>query len=185
LIGYWSFNSYFDEIRRELLSNYRVKEVFFNEPYLRVRERIQKTEAVAIHIRRGDYVSNKQFNELFGVLPLEYYLAGVERIKRKVDHPRFFVFSDDPAWVKNFFSFEEEYFLVSEQEHLEDYHEFDLMRYCKHHIISNSTFSWWAAYLNDYEGRVIIQPRKWYQSKLAQDAYETNEFLFIKGAIRI
>lgn len=185
LVGYWSFNEYFEDVRSDLITKLRLKSFFYNTTYLRLKEKIQNTEAVAIHIRRGDYVMNEEFNQLFGVLPLNYYIDGTGLIKLKVKNPRFFVFTDDPVWVNKSFNLKEEYYLISENEELEDYHEFDLMRYCKHQIISNSTFSWWAAYLNDYDHRVIIQPQNWYQSELAQSVYEKNEFLFIKGAIRI
>ncbi|SEJ61766.1 Glycosyl transferase family 11 [Cyclobacterium xiamenense] len=185
LIGYWSFNRYFEEIRGELVAKCTVKEIFFNISYVTFKERILGTEAVAIHIRRGDYVSDREYNSIFGVLPIQYYIDAIEEIRRKVGNPYFFVFSDDPDWVNGYFSIDQAYTLVSDVESLEDYHEFDLMRCCKHQIISNSTFSWWAAYLNDYEHRVIIQPQRWYQSETAQSVYESNEFLFIKGAIRI
>ncbi len=185
LIGYWSFNQYFEGVRSDLLAKFRLNDFFFNNTYLNWREKIQNTEAVAIHIRRGDYLTDKEFNAVFGVLPEEYYFDGIELIKLKVKNPCFFVFSDDPCWVNENFKIEEEYFVVSEQEELADYHEFDLMRNCKHHIIANSTFSWWAAYLNDNEGRVIIQPRKWYKSEHAQKVYDSKKFLFIEGAIRV
>lgn len=185
LVGYWSFNSYFDEIRPLLIGlvrlNPELKSSFYNLHY----QKIINSNSVGVHIRRGDYATNSEFASFFGVLDINYYRRAFTYFESIISDCTFFIFTDDPMWVKENFIFGENKVLVSNPKHFIDCQEFALMRACKHHVTANSTFSWWAAYLNDYEDRVIIQPQKWYQSEHAQKVYESNEFLFIEGAIRI
>ena len=118
---------------------------------------LSECNTVSIHIRRGDY---KKYNFF---LPISYYERAIEYIKNKIEDPIFLVFSDDIQWVKTHVKFEDEVFFVS-QEKLEDYEELILMSKCKHNIIANSSFSWWGAWLNTNDKKIVIGPNRWFDT---------------------
>ena len=143
-----------------------------NELNINKKARIDAVNAVGIHIRRQDYKSQQ---EVFALLTMEYYKSAIEYITEKTNNPIFFVFSDDMDWVKKAFS---KYFSQWNFEYVSinnmdtDFMELELMRSCKHFIIANSTFSWWAAWLNSNPNKIIIAPKKWYNKKQLQMDYE-------------
>jgi hypothetical protein len=167
--GYWGKYQYFEEIREILLNEISIKKEFQTEKYTQDLMEIQKRNSVSIHIRRG-YAKRKSDENLFGVLPLSYYLRAVELIKEKVDDPFFYIFSDDSEWAQNNLQLEgnSEFINFGAEG---DYLELLLMSKCKHNIIANSTFSWWAAWLNNNSDKMVIVPEKWYASKKRQNFY--------------
>jgi hypothetical protein len=118
---------------------------------------ISSTNSVGIHIRRGDYFSDKKTNLYHNVLPIEYYLESIEIIKRKIKNPKFFFFSDDIKWVKENFKNTNFNFITTD----DDVEEFLLLANCKNLIIANSTYSLWAAYLLETSNKIIIAPKFW------------------------
>jgi len=134
--------------------------------YVDIIKDMQESNSIAIHIRRGDYVS---YFHRFGMCSLEYYDKAIEEIVSKVENPKFFVFSDDPEWVKNnlIINYSHTY-VIYEDNADSSYGSAELlaiMSNCKHFIIANSTFSWWGSWLGDYEEKIIIAPEPWYQSR--------------------
>ena len=123
-------------------------------------DKISSCEAVCLHVRRGDYLNSG--NEYLQVCNYEYYKTAVEHIKNTVDNPTFFIFSNthnDLEWIKENYDFgiEPVYVDLSNP----DYEEIRLMSACKHFIIANSTFSWWAAYLSKHKNKTVVVPRTW------------------------
>jgi hypothetical protein len=162
LSGYWQSESYFLGIRDILLSEISPKDKIRFE-YDDVKSKIDSSESVAIHIRRGDYVSNPLSATLHGVLPFRYYQNAVNHIKLNLSHPYFFVFSDDIPWVKNHFdSRGENYIFIDGVKDSNAIEELELMRSCKHHIIANSSFSWWGAWLGVWKDQIVVSPRGWF-----------------------
>ncbi len=118
-----------------------------------------KGNSVALHIRRGDYFS-PLYIDRYGVCNVNYYLKAINYIQKHVENPKFFVFSDDLDWVRNNIDLpENSVFIINEK--INSYWYILLMSKAKHNIISNSTFSWWGAYLNDNKDKIIISPDKW------------------------
>lgn len=118
---------------------------------------------VSIHVRRGDYLSNKSALKFHGVLEKSYYLDAIEYIKSMVKNPKFIFFSDDIHWVKNeFLDFSSDSFFVGDQTKKYSSVDIYLMSLCSHNIIANSTFSWWGAWLNSNPNNVTIAPNKWF-----------------------
>jgi hypothetical protein len=150
-VGYWSDLRYSEHILPILRKEFCLKEEFYTNEFLQLKEQITKAPSVSVHIRRGDYIGRKGFN----ILPLSYYFKAIRETKGDL-----FIFSDDIAWCKQ--TFKKDYFSreVTFVE-LEDYLSFELMRLCSHNIIANSTFSWWAAYLNDNPDKIVITPLGW------------------------
>jgi hypothetical protein len=148
---------YIENMREGLLEDFK----FNAEMPENVKEcfnKIEKTNSVAIHIRRGDYSGTKEFD----VCSIKYYENAVNYILEKEKDALFFIFSDDIEWVKNNFIFLERYCVIDNREYdKSDYFDLYLMSSCKHNIIPNSTFSWWGAWLNQNPNKIVICPEKW------------------------
>ncbi len=124
-----------------------------------ILKQIEAVNSVSMHIRRGDYVLNKKTSAHHGVCDLNYYLSAIQKMKEKVANPVFFVFSDDPKWAKENFKGNEFVFVSSLM--IEDIEDMILMSRCHHHIIANSSFSWWGAWLSNNPEKIIIAPKLW------------------------
>lgn len=161
LEGYWQSEKYFRDLREIICEEFSLKDALDpeNQEYL---EWIETSESVSIHIRRGDYVANPTVNYLHGVCPADYYSRAMEAITQSIDRPHFFVFSDDKQWGKNNLPDHYNLTFVDLNGPDRDYYDLHLMRHCKHHIIANSSFSWWGAWLSDYPQKKVCAPRKWF-----------------------
>jgi hypothetical protein len=144
--GYWQHPEYWLPIFPELKEEFRVCKEWYTEEFIEWRQKMICTESVALHVRRGDYV---QINGHF-LLSMEYYTQALKYVVGQV-----YVFSDDLDWCRE--QFPSDYIFVD----IGDYLAFDLMRVCKHNVIANSTFSWWAAYLNDNPNKIVVTPKRW------------------------
>ena len=162
LDGYWA--------------DYRIVESVlpFIKPYLKLREEqldiseetkdylqlIEDTNSVSLHIRRGDYAENFKTNKFHGLIDLSYYVKAIEFISRNLLNPCFFIFSDDIEWCKLNLNFIPNAIFIENSHHsVIDLH---IMSRCKSNIIANSTFSWWAATLNENPNKIVIAPIKWF-----------------------
>lgn len=167
LNGYWQSEQYFDEYADTLRDEITVSTPprGKNETWY---DRIQDANSVSVHIRRGDYVS------LGYALPRVYYRTALDQIHRKTGADTLFFFSDDMAWVR-----EHSQGLLPERGDLdvnyvecndgETAHEdLRLMRSCDHHVIANSTFSWWGAWLDKTESKHVIAPASWFDTPVDQ-----------------
>ena len=126
------------------------------------KEKILKADcAVALHVRCGNY-RELPFRVLFGVLPNEYYAECINRLKEDFSDIKLFVFSDDINWVKNHLEFQVPAEFVEGCEH--DYEEMYLMSLCKHNIVSNGTFAWWGAWLNQNPDKKVFAPTPWFRN---------------------
>jgi hypothetical protein len=122
---------------------------------------IEESESVSIHVRRGDYVNNPKVNEYHGSLQSDYYLKAIEVINNKVSDSKFYIFSDDIEWVRdNMFGDLNAVFVKTTSDEEDMY----LMSKCKHNIIANSSFSWWGAYLNSNESKLVVAPVQWFKN---------------------
>ncbi len=101
----------------------------------------------------------------------DYYDAAIAYIKKNIPNPELFVFSDDIAWVQENFKTDIPMMIVPSD--IKDYEAGRLMSLCRHNIIANSTFSWWAAWLNTNEKKIVIAPKKWFNDP----SRDTKEFL--------
>ncbi len=151
--GYWQSYLYFNDIKECLIKEFNLKPEHTKE-MMGITQRINETNSIAVHIRRGDYVN------LGWTLDTTYYKKAIEEIVENVENPEFYVFSDDTDWVKNNLQELDNATFIGEY-NLFDYQELWLMSKCKHNIISNSTFSWWGAWLNQNDHQVVVSPSTW------------------------
>ncbi|MDR1370728.1 MAG: alpha-1,2-fucosyltransferase [Dysgonamonadaceae bacterium] len=133
-----------------------------------IAEKIKDTNSVSIHIRRGDYVSNKKSAAIYTELSTEYYEKAIERIRQEFDNPTFFVFSDDPEEAKKTIPTLHAVH-INWNKGRDSYIDMQLMSLCKHNIIANSSFSWWGAWLNNNENKIVIAPDQWLKNPEEND----------------
>lgn len=168
LDGYFQSFKYFesiaDQIRNEL-----TPVIDYGELDLVVKSKIESVESVSIHVRRGDYVTSKASMKTLGVCDLDYYDRAINEIGRRLGNPHFFIFSDDPAWSKENLNVPGSVTYVSHNSGPTAFQDIRLMSICKHHIIANSTFSWWGAWLNKSQNKIVISPRKWFADGMSSE----------------
>lgn len=161
LFGYWQSFKYFDSIKSILQSDFAIRSPI-SDHYKKSQEEIQATESVMMHIRRGDYVRSQSAASFHGVLDLSYYLTAIKSILSTHKNAHFYVFSDDIDWAKSALPKNLKITFIdipiAEESAV---HELQLMTYCKHHIIANSSFSWWGAWLRKDDGGSIYAPNRW------------------------
>lgn len=160
LDGYWQTEKYFKDIQEILRREITLRE----EPDTvnrQTAEQIHAGHAVNIHVRRGDYVSDPTTQQFHGCCSLDYYNRAISLIVEKVDNPSFFVFSDDLKWTEENLVIPGEKTFVSHNGPEKEYWDLWLMRQCRHHIIANSSFSWWGAWLGEDDEKMVIAPRRW------------------------
>lgn len=155
---------YFDKIRDKLLNELQPveDELVENKDLYDILKSDKQT--VCISIRRGDYVSNIEFEKKLNICTKEYFERAVNCIKQKIDNPIFIVFSDDIEWCKANIDFIKKENCYFESGNDPIWEKLRLMYMCKHFIISNSTFSWWSQYLSRNEEKIVIAPSSWFKN---------------------
>jgi hypothetical protein len=160
LDGYWQSEKYFKEIAAIIRKEFQLRDRP-SEPSQIMAGLIENCDSVSLHIRRGDYVSNPEAYQHHGLCTLEYYYAAINRLASQLKAPHFFIFSDDIPWVRENLKVGFPTVYVYHNGEDKDYEDLWLMSLCKYHIIANSSFSWWGAWLADYRDKVVIAPEKW------------------------
>lgn len=160
LAGYWQSERYFahiaDELRLELRP--RVTPSVRDQALL---DQFSAAESVAVHVRRGDYVSSARAAQGHGVLGVSYYRNAVRELRRRGIEPEVVVFSDDPGWcAANLDLDASTTWMPANLEEPEQ--DLLLMAGCRHHVIANSSFSWWGAWLAEHLDQVVVAPRNWF-----------------------
>jgi hypothetical protein len=118
---------------------------------------------VSVHIRRGDYANNQINLDKFGLCSLDYYQNAVSFLREKLQADIYcIIFSDDPTWVSNNWNIDVKHCIINHNDEKHNYEDLRLMTYCHHHIIANSTFSWWGAWLSKKTDGVTIAPKQWF-----------------------
>ncbi|MFA6222152.1 MAG: alpha-1,2-fucosyltransferase [Desulfomonilaceae bacterium] len=172
LVGYWCSEKYFKDIEPVIRREFKVKTPAHHENEALARE-IFFQQSVSLHIRRGDYVSDPTTYNFHGLCPISYYLEAANRIAREIDDPHFYVFSDDKEWIQQYLKLDWRCTYVTHNGPDQDYEDLRLISQCRHHIIANSTFSWWGAWLSDYPNKIVFSPKKWFRSM----AIDTNSIV--------
>ena len=166
LQGYWQSVKYFEGYENVIREDFQLKRPVSEKTAI-LADEIAVSQSVCIHVRRGDYVGNS----VHDIVPFSYYARAFSMLSEKAKIDRAYVFSDDIEWCKSNLSIGvpmvfvgREYSGSKNEEHMY------LMSKCKHFIIPNSTFSWWAAWLAGNPGKVVVAPKLWY----ADDTVDTS-----------
>lgn len=160
--GYWQNHQYFQEVKSRIFKDFDFRNPMDERNASLCREIKENPISVSLHIRRGDYLNNKLYRNLCG---LDYYKAAIDYVLRKYgNNVNFYLFSNDIGWCKeNILPIisSNRIVIVDWNKGADSYKDMMLMSSCNINIIANSSFSWWAAYLNRNENKEICSPKKW------------------------
>ncbi len=154
--GYWQHINYLNLVEDKLRAHLRFPKITDTKNQ-ELLKRIMVRETVAIHVRRGDYLSEPLFKDICDV---EYYVRSISYMNNKVENPLYLFFSDDLEWCRQNFSHLEAIYIDWNRGD-NSFRDMQLISLCNHIIISNSTFSWWGAWLNERKNKIVVAPHKW------------------------
>lgn len=157
LMGYWQSERYFFDVAEEVRKDFTFK-LDMSPQNIEIADKIRNTNAISLHVRRGDYVNNS----VYAACTRDYYRTAILHLSKHVNAPTFFVFSDDIDWVKNNLDIDFPLHYVNHNKGSESYNDMRLMSMCQHNIIANSSFSWWGAWLNPSADKVVVAPKQWF-----------------------
>jgi hypothetical protein len=161
LSGLFQSEKYFKESERTIRNDLHLRSTSLDRECSSYRDEIMNSNSVGVHIRKGDYIKS----QLHNVCTISYYTNAIRFFQDRLDSPSFFIFSDDMGWCLNNIGIPECRYVNTKPSPFASLVDFHLMSLCKHNIISNSTFSWWAAWLNDNHGKLIVTPKRWYNDE--------------------
>ncbi len=166
LAGYWQDETYFADAADTIRAEFRLRRSDAAPDARAMTE--DHSPLVSLHIRRGDYVHNPMANSVHGVLGLDYYRNAIELLAKRIgERFRIVVFSDDIEWARQNLAFKQPLSFVSGSIAM-PHDDLHIMASCDHHIIANSSFSWWGAWLNPSQTKVVVTPKRWFvASRLA------------------
>lgn len=163
--GYWQSERYFEEVADDVRSSFRFSEDDLGDTNKALLEQMRQTNSVSLHVRRGDYVG---IEWMANICTLDgYYAPAVDYIRQREQDLHFFVFSNDIAWCRENLALDNCCY-VDNNSGAASYRDMQLMSACKHNIIANSTFSWWAAWLNDNPHKLVLTPPHFFNSGAAE-----------------
>lgn len=157
--GYWQSEKYFYPIRDILIEEFKPKHISFE--IINLLHKIENTNSIGLHVRKADYLYVIN-SGIYANCSASYYLNSINLMLNKFSNPVFYIFTDDINWVNNNLNFRNIKHEFVSKDPIEDLY---IMSKCKHNIISNSTFSWWSAWLNGYSKKVVIAPFHWFTEK--------------------
>lgn len=176
--GYWQHYLYVERVADQLRKDFIFPNLKPSKNLDLLNELKQNEQSVALHVRRGDYLKDPF---LGGLVNLDYFEKAISLIKGQIEKPVFYVFSDDMSWCReNLPLSDDKAKFIDWNKGAESYRDMQLMSNCKHAIISNSSFSWWAAWLNQHPGKVIIVPKTWYRSPNTHDTEQMHPRMWMR-----
>lgn len=159
--GFYQTEKYFadikDEVRKAFTFNMSLASAKSKKTAL---EMDQNEHSVSIHIRRGDYLQPKHWEAIGQICQLEYYQNAIKEIEKHIENPVYYVFSEDLKWVKENLNLKNAVY-IDWNKGDNSWQDMMLMSHCHHHIICNSTFSWWGAWLDSRKKKIVIGPQQW------------------------
>lgn len=161
---YWQTEKYFIDIENIIREELQFETPPSHQNQILIDEIDAQSHAVSLHIRRGDYVSNKVSNGVHGTCDIDYYIRAATYISEHYPKAKFYIFSDDIPWVRENLILPYPMHFVDHNDASANYEDMRLMSHCSHNIIANSTFSWWGAWLNSNPEKIVIAPKQWFNS---------------------
>ncbi len=162
LYGYWQSERYFVDQRAAVRSAFTPREPMEPENEAVAATIKAASTPVSLHVRRGDYVTSTTASAVHGTCSLEYYRAAIASILAQAPNAHFFAFSDDAVWTRDNLGSSAPITYVASNPPTRGYRDMQLMSLCHHHIIANSSFSWWGAWLNARPDASVIAPARWF-----------------------
>ena len=160
--GYFQTEKYFKEIRSTLLTEFVINKKLSGQTIGFSKQILASKNSCSLHIRRGDYITDEKANSVHGTCDLDYYKKAINHIESKFENTQYFVFSDDISWTKENLQIENAIYVDNKSIPHEDLY---LMSLCNNNITANSSFSWWGAWLNKNENKIVVAPKNWFVDK--------------------
>lgn len=160
LVGYWQSERYFADRADAIRADFTLRQPL-SDASAELLERARSDHSVGLHVRRGDFVSLDNAAQMHGLCSLDYYRRAIALVRARCPDCRLLVFSDDPTWARAQLPLDASALFVTGNDASPE-QDLALMRACKHHIIANSSFSWWAAWLGYSPQQIVIAPAPWY-----------------------
>ncbi len=162
LVGYWQSERYFIDSADRIRADFALLQPL-SDANARLLETARSASSVGLHVRRGDFVSLPDAAQVHGLCSIDYYRRAISLVRNRCPECRFLVFSDDPEWARAELPLDPSAVFVAGNE-LRPEQDLTLMSACKHHIIANSSFSWWAGWLGYSPDQIVVAPTPWYAS---------------------
>lgn len=166
--GYWQNEKIFLPIRDKVIKAFAFPE-FNDDKNMALMKKLRNVEAASCHLRRGDYL----LNPVYGVCNSTYYENAIAELNRTVKPNLYCIFSDDIEWcrenLEDLIGKDKEVIYVDWNKGRESYRDMQLMSLCHYNIIANSSFSWWGAWLNNHDDKVVLAPEKWMNKPIVND----------------
>lgn len=176
--GSWQNEKYFKECSDVIRKAFTFKQSLGvkNEELLNA---INAKESVSIHVRRGDYLSDPTYQ---GICDLPYYKNAIHYIKEHIKSPHFYIFSNDAKWCEEFLApLCEDYTIIDWNGGVKSWADMQLMSLCKHNIIAHSSFSWWAAWLNNHDYKIVVSPKGWFNRADITDSPQLESWVLLEN----
>ena len=169
LEGYWQTEKYFSEIEAIIRNDFSFK-FPLSDLEKKMIDEIMASDSVCVNFRRTDFVNLKNSADTHGVTEMDYYEKAIQLIAEKVNTPHFYIFSDDIEWCKENVVLNYPVTFIDHQFKGFKFSSYlQLMKSCKHFIIPNSTFAWWAAWLAEHTDKIVIAPKNWFKDEVLQN----------------
>lgn len=162
LDGYWQSEHYFADAADVIRAELRPPEPATGRGRELAAAIDNAADSISLHVRRGDYVSSPVARETLGPCSVDYYRRAVERLAERLAEPAVFVFSDEPEWARTNLELPVPATVVDHDGGGSAQEDLALMSRCRHHVIANSSFSWWGAWLGQRTGGTVIAPARWF-----------------------
>lgn len=164
LEGYWQSERYFAAVADRLRAEF-VPRTPLQGRAAELAEQMRHGDSVSLHVRRGDYVNEPSVSLTHLVCDDAYYARCVEYLASRLRNPRFYVFSDEPAWARDNLRIPFPTTIVADYCRTTEVENVWMMAQCRHHVIANSSFSWWGAWLDSRTSKVVLMPRRWFRDR--------------------
>jgi glycosyltransferase family 11 len=167
-IGYWQSALYFQSVIDEITCKFTFSIERLSDYSKKILHIVERCQSVSVHIRRGDYLLSANIDSVGFICNLSYYRLAMEYMEDCLDNAYFFIFSDEVGWAEEHIS-GENIMVVSGNSGKDAWQDMCLMSKCRHHIIANSTFSWWGAWLGQNEDKFVVAPSRFSKNIIDED----------------
>lgn len=171
IVGMHQNYRFAEMVKDDLLESFKFNK-WHEDKLKRMADSMEKENSISIHVRRGDYTSKNNVAYYGNICTERYYENAMKYMEERIENCRFYFFSDDIEDIKEHYRMKNAVYVERSMfDAYEDWYDMYLMSVCKHNIIANSTFSWWGAWLNQHDGRIVVAPTKWINTCDYQDIY--------------
>jgi len=164
MYGYFQSEKYFADCANIIFEDFLISDPPRAEAQT-ILDRIKASDAICMHVRRGDYITDPTASAFHGLCSMDYYHRGLQDIANNLTRPECFVFSDDPVWVRDNLKLKVPTTIVDIHGPDEAHEDLRLMAACHSYVIANSSMSWWGAWLGRRAGKRVVAPRQWFQAR--------------------